>query len=108
TFGPWMLGAFKALAKLRFLRGGLLDPFARTAERKSERALIAEYEETMGEVLAGLGHDNHALAVEIAGLPEHIRGYGHVKERHLAAAEARRAELLETWRHPATPKAAAE
>ena len=48
------------------------------------------------------------VAVEIASVPEHIRGYGHVKDRHLAAAEARRAELLEAWRSPAVPERAAE
>ncbi len=108
TFGPWMLPAFRALAKLRFLRGSALDPFGKSAERRRERALVAEYEETMGDILAGLNHDNHALAVEIAGLPEHIRGYGHVKERHLAAADARRTELLKAWRSPAVPEQAAE
>jgi indolepyruvate ferredoxin oxidoreductase len=92
--------AFKLMAKLRFLRGGMLDIFGYTDERKSERRLIGDYEKTIGELVAALNGDNLALAVEIASIPEHIRGYGHVKEAHLAAAKAKEAELLAQWRNP--------
>ena len=61
---------------------------------------IADYGKTIDELLATLDHDNHALAVEIASLPEHIRGYGHVKERHLAAALTREQQLMAAWRQP--------
>jgi indolepyruvate ferredoxin oxidoreductase len=100
-YGTWVLGAFKLLAKLRGLRGTALDVFGYTAERKGERQLIADYFATVGTLLATLDHDNHALAVEIASVPEQIRGYGHVKERHLAAALIRQEQLMQAWRQPA-------
>jgi indolepyruvate ferredoxin oxidoreductase len=99
-YGTWVFGAFKLLAKLRGLRGTAFDVFGYTAERKGERQLIVDYVRTIDELLAALDHDNHALAVEIASIPEQIRGYGHVKERHLAAAMTRQQQLLQAWRQP--------
>ncbi len=96
-FGPWMFKAFKLLSKLRGLRGGTFDIFGYTEERKMERRLIADYFATVERLLAGLDTDNVALAAEIASIPEHIRGYGHVKEAHLHKAKAREAELLARW-----------
>ena len=104
TFGPWMLKLLALLAKGKRLRGTPLDPFGWLAERRAERQLIVAYESTMGEVLHGLTRDNHALAVEIARLPLEMRGYGHVKARNVAAAKAREAKLLESFRQPATPQ----
>ena len=104
-YGPGMRTAFRWLARLRGLRGTALDPFGRTEERRTERALIGEYRTCIEELLAGLNRDNHALAVEIARLPEQIRGYGHVKARHLAAARTRWAELMDAWRQPAAAPA---
>ena len=77
-----MFRAFKLLAKLKGLRGGALDPFGRTQERRMERELIADYFAQVDELLAKLSRDNLALAVDIASIPEQIRGYGHIKERH--------------------------
>ncbi|WP_312683579.1 indolepyruvate ferredoxin oxidoreductase family protein [Stenotrophomonas chelatiphaga] len=99
-YGPWMLKAFGVLAKLKFLRGGRLDPFGHTAERVGERQLITDYEATVQLLLDGLDDHRLALAVEIASIPEHIRGYGHVKEAHLEKAKAREAALLAQWRNP--------
>jgi len=99
-YGTWVFGAFKLLAKLKGLRGTALDVFGYTAERKSERRLIEDYFKTIDTLLATLDHDNHALAVEIASIPELIRGYGHVKERHLAAAMTRQNDLMQAWRSP--------
>jgi indolepyruvate ferredoxin oxidoreductase len=99
-YGTWVFGAFKLLAKLKGLRGTALDVFGYTAERKGERRLIADYFATIDTLLATLDHDNHALAVEIASVPEHIRGYGHVKERHLAAAMTRQNDLMTAWQQP--------
>ncbi|GLQ06290.1 indolepyruvate ferredoxin oxidoreductase family protein [Sneathiella chinensis] len=107
-FGPWMMKAFSVLAKFRFLRGTALDPFGKTEERKTEVALITEYEATLRELLAGLTADNLALAVEIAEVPEHIRGFGHVKERHLEAARNERAALVDRFRKGETGQIAAE
>ncbi|BBK41237.1 indolepyruvate ferredoxin oxidoreductase [Allostella vacuolata] len=108
AFGPWMMSAFGLLARLRFLRGGVFDPFGRTEERRTERRLIGEYEAAIEQVLAGLGHDNHRLAVDIASIPDRIRGYGHVKEANLKAAKRSEAMLLAAFREPATGMAAAE
>ena len=98
TYGPWMMSAFRVLAKMKGLRGGPLDVFGRTDERKAERALIAQYEALVDELLGKLAPHNYGLAVELASIPEHIRGYGHVKERHIADAKAREAVLLERFR----------
>jgi indolepyruvate ferredoxin oxidoreductase len=105
-FGPWMRGALKMLAKMKGLRGTAFDPFGRTEERRSERALIGEYRACIDELLATLSAENRALAVEIARIPEEIRGYGHVKERHLKAARAKWDALRQRWHTEAQPKAA--
>ena len=98
AFGPWMLTAFRFLARLKGLRGTAFDPFGRTEERRTERALIAEYRETMDEVLRTLGPASLGLAVEIARVPEMIRGYGHVKARHLETARPKWDALMAEWR----------
>ncbi len=96
--GAWMGGVFKVLTHFKFLRGTVFDPFGHSAERKTERALIVEYEHLIDELLALLSTDNHALAVQLASIPEDIRGYGHIKARHLEAARAKKAELLSKLR----------
>jgi indolepyruvate ferredoxin oxidoreductase len=105
-YGTWVFGAFRMLAKLKGLRGTALDVFGYTAERRTERKLIEDYFATIDTLLATLDHENHALAVEIASVPEQIRGYGHVKERHLAAANLRAMQLMDAWRQPARRDAA--
>ena len=97
-YGPWMRTAFGVLARLKGLRGGPLDVFGRTEERRMERALIARYEATVNELLQSLDAGNRALAVEIARLPEDIRGFGHVKLRHVKAVEPRWDALMKRWR----------
>ncbi|MDB5953918.1 indolepyruvate ferredoxin oxidoreductase family protein [Ramlibacter sp.] len=97
-FGPSTYYLFKLLARLKGLRGTALDVFGHSEERRTERALIDEYRQTVQELLAGLQPGNHALAVEIAGLPEKIRGYGHVKARNLAAVRPQWEQLLQQWR----------
>jgi indolepyruvate ferredoxin oxidoreductase len=79
---------------MRRLRGSALDPFARTAERRLERALLAEYEATIRALLPALTPENHAIAVELAALPERIRGFGAVKRAAVDAARAERERLL--------------
>jgi indolepyruvate ferredoxin oxidoreductase len=106
-FGPWMFRAFKVLAKFKGLRGGALDVFGYTAERKMERKLIDDYFATVDELLARLGRDNHSLAVEIASIPEQIRGYGHIKEANFEKAKAAQTRLMAQWSAPAIPKIAA-
>jgi indolepyruvate ferredoxin oxidoreductase len=100
-YGPWMMKAFGVLAKFKGLRGTALDVFGYTAERKSERALIGEYRDTVTGLLPRLTADNLTQAVAIASIPEDIRGYGHVKERHLLAAKQKEASLLASFGKPA-------
>ena len=97
-FGPSMLTGFRWLAKLKGLRGTAFDVFGRSEERKAERALIGEYTASIDELLASLNAGNLALATEIARIPEEIRGYGHVRERHLASARPKWAALMTEWR----------
>ena len=85
-FGPWMLTAFKLLAKLKGLRGTAFDVFGRSDERRMERALIGEYKASIETLLINLTAENHASAVLVARIPEIIKGYGHVKERNVRAA----------------------
>jgi indolepyruvate ferredoxin oxidoreductase len=99
-FGPWMMQAFGMLAKLKFLRGTAFDVFGRTAERKTERALIGQYRQTMGELLPRLTADNLSKVIAIASIPEDIRGYGHIKERNLQAAKEKEAALLSAFETP--------
>ena len=103
SFGPWMMSAFGVLAKLKFLRGTAFDPFGYSHERKVERKLIADYETLLEELMAKLTPVNHPLAVALAAIPEKIRGYGHVKARHLDAAKADEAALLEQFRSGKPP-----
>jgi len=106
SFGPWMRRALGVLGGLKGLRGGALDLFGKTQERRVERALIVEYRACIEELLAGLTPERLALAAEIARIPEDIRGYGHVKERHLKAARAKWDGLMAQWRSTAQRAAA--
>lgn len=98
AFGPWMMRAFGLLARGKSLRGGWLDIFGYSAERRGERALIGQYEALLDELCASLTPANHALALALAEIPEKIRGFGHVKARRLQAAKAEEAALLAQWR----------
>jgi indolepyruvate ferredoxin oxidoreductase len=101
-FGPAMLTGFRLLARLKGLRGSALDLFGKTEERRQERALIGQYKASIEEVLQTLGPDNHATALEIARIPELIKGFGHVKERHLQTARRAWDDALSRFRHPPT------
>jgi indolepyruvate ferredoxin oxidoreductase len=98
AYGAWILSAMNLLARFKFLRGTAFDPFGKTAERKMERRLIEEYEQTIEELLRGLSKKNHALAVEIARIPEQIRGYDLVKQKHVESAKSQKNELLNEFR----------
>jgi indolepyruvate ferredoxin oxidoreductase len=107
-FGPWMLSAFRLLAKLKGLRGTAFDPFGYMAERRQERGLIRDYEGLIDELLGALSPANHSLAVKLASIPDDIRGYGHVKGAYLAKARRKQHDLLAQWRHPPVLTQAAE
>jgi len=97
-YGPWMLHALRLLARMKFLRGTAFDPFSRTAERRMERRLLAEYETLLDDLVERLDATNYDTAVELANVPEQIRGFGHVKKVSVGRAKARKAELLTRWR----------
>jgi indolepyruvate ferredoxin oxidoreductase len=103
TLGPWMLPAFRMLAKFKFLRGTALDIFGYSQERRTERKLIADYEALLAEIMDKLDAENHHIAVGLANIPEKIRGFGHVKARHLVAAKADEAALLDQFRSGHAP-----
>lgn len=105
-FGPWMYFALSALKHFKFLRGGPLDPFGRTEERRLERKLIADYKERILEAAGQLAAENLAAAVEIASIPDEIRGYGPVKLASIKKAEDRYAALAGSYKESAADKAA--
>jgi indolepyruvate ferredoxin oxidoreductase len=107
-YGPWMFKAFKLLASMRRLRGTKLDIFGYSEERRMERRLIEDYVALVQDLASKLDRSNHAIAVELAAIPEEIRGFGHVKDRHLKAAKEKETRLLEAFRNPAAPALAAE
>ena len=97
-FGPWLTPLLSVLARLKFLRGTPFDPFGHSAERRIERALILRYRALIETVLSGLTADRLELALEIARLPEDIRGFGPVKQRYLADFERHEAALVARWK----------
>jgi indolepyruvate ferredoxin oxidoreductase len=102
VFGPWMMSAFALLAKFKGLRGTALDVFGYTAERKMERQLIADYEALVNDLLGQTTAANYDTAVDLAGIPEHIRGFGHVKHAHYVEARKRWESLLVQFQNPAS------
>jgi indolepyruvate ferredoxin oxidoreductase len=108
VYGRWMLSAMSVLASLKGLRGTAFDIFGRTEERRQERRLIEDYVALVAQVCDGLTAENHAIAVDLLSVPEQIRGYGHVKQEHLARARSREAQLLEAFRDPEAARTAAE
>ncbi|WP_434034009.1 indolepyruvate ferredoxin oxidoreductase family protein [Cupriavidus sp. a3] len=102
-FGSWMWTAFRLLAKLKCLRGTRLDPFGWTGERMMERQLIAEYRKQVHFLLQNLTKDNHSVAVEIAALPEEIRGFGHVKDAAVGVYRSKVAAALQQFKAQRAP-----
>jgi indolepyruvate ferredoxin oxidoreductase len=94
AYGPWIATAYKLLARAKRLRGTALDIFGYTAERRGERAAIAEFEALVRRIVALLTPETRAAAMELARLPQHVRGFGHVKERNAQAAAVRQLRLL--------------
>jgi len=95
-FGAWMLTVFKILARLRGLRGTRFDLFGLTAERKMERALIAEFEQLIDELLPALREDRLQDATQLVTLYMNIRGYGSVKEESAEQVRLQVAKGLQT------------
>jgi indolepyruvate ferredoxin oxidoreductase len=104
--GGWMFSVLKVMAKMKGLRGGALDLFGKTAERKMERALIGEYRELVLGVLPKLSAATQGTVQKIAELPEMIRGYGPVKDRNVAQYRVEREKLLAELNAPVVAMAA--
>ena len=103
-YGTWMFKAFQRVAKLKGLRGGALDFFGKSEERRTERALIEEYIAQLDDIVGKLTAGNHAAAVALASVPDEIRGYGHVKKKSLLAAKKLHVERLQAFRNPSSGK----
>ncbi|CAB3785318.1 hypothetical protein LMG28688_02007 [Paraburkholderia caffeinitolerans] len=99
-FGPWVLPALRALARMKGLRGTSLDVFGHTAERRGERQLIADYLALVEEFCTTLDAERLTAALKLAGIPDDIRGFGHVKENNIRAAASKREQLLREYRNP--------
>ena len=108
--GRWLMPMLSVLKRGKILRGTPFDPFGKQQDRKLERQLIAAYEADLAAIEARLDRSNLAVAVELASLPQSIRGFGHIKMRSYDAASARRPLLLEKLvsDHPLEPAKAAE
>ncbi|MCZ4587620.1 indolepyruvate ferredoxin oxidoreductase family protein [Rhodococcus opacus] len=92
--GPWFRPVYRVLVALRRVRGTPMDPFGVGTVRRIERELITEYRSIIEHLLAGLRSDNHALAVEIAALPDLVRGYESIKLANVALYRAKASELM--------------
>jgi indolepyruvate ferredoxin oxidoreductase len=103
AFGGWMLDyGFPVLAKLKGLRGTSLDLFGYSEERRMERKLIADYEAGLDRLLGGLTPARLPLAIQLAQVPQQIRGFGHVKDASVAVAKAEEGKLWKAWEQVAT------
>ncbi len=106
-FGGWVRPLFQMLARMKFLRGTAFDAFGYTAERKMERSLISTYETTIDRLIENLSPDNHAMAIEIASLPDKIRGYGHIKEKNVEDTLANLEVMMERYQSSSSSQSVA-
>jgi len=106
-YGPWIATAYRWLAKAKRLRGTPLDIFGYTEERRGERAAISEFESLMRRVADELTAERQAVALELARIPQTVRGFGHVKEHNRLAAQARQQRLLAEFEQPGPRQARA-
>ena len=96
--GGWMLDlAFPLMARMRGLRGGSLDLFGYTDERRMERGLLADYEAAIAKIVSGLTSERLPTATQIAAIPQKIRGYGHIKDASVGPAKAEEKALWGRW-----------
>jgi indolepyruvate ferredoxin oxidoreductase len=99
-FGAWMFNAFSLLAKLKWVRGTGLDVFGHTEERRMERQLITDYEALVADMVGTVNASNYAVALKLVSLPEQLRGFGHVKEKHLKLMNAQWSVLRQEYSNP--------
>jgi indolepyruvate ferredoxin oxidoreductase len=100
-FGPWILPLLKVLQGFKGLRGGPLDPFGYTAERRMERRLIGEYRALIQGVAERISEANLPTAIKIAAAASAIAGFGPVKDEGVAKYRAEVENLLVAFDHPA-------
>jgi indolepyruvate ferredoxin oxidoreductase len=100
AFGAWIVPVFRVLARMRFLRGTAFDIFGYSAERGLERDLIAGYEKDVAHILSILSPLTLDTSIEILSLPDRVRGYGPVKEKAVADAKVRYAQLAADLANP--------
>ncbi|MEZ5845040.1 MAG: indolepyruvate ferredoxin oxidoreductase family protein [Hyphomicrobiaceae bacterium] len=108
TLGPWVLPLLRLLARGKHLRGTAFDLFGRTAERRLERRMIADYEILLDRIAVKLGPSTHATAVQLAALPMDVKGFGHVKLAAHRRAQDKERALLAELEAPAPVRMAAE
>jgi indolepyruvate ferredoxin oxidoreductase len=99
-FGPWMQSAFGWMKKFKSLRGGSLDFFGKTEERRQERQMIEDYIKELDAICTALSPVNYSAAVALASVPDEVRGYGHVKEKSIVEANALREQRAQAFRNP--------
>jgi indolepyruvate ferredoxin oxidoreductase len=92
-----MMGFLRLLAKGKVLRGTTFDLFGYQAERRQERQLIADYEGLVRGVLPQLGRLNYDIAVQLAAVPDQIRGFGHVKDKSIQDAKTAQDRLIRAF-----------
>ena len=97
NFGSWIMVLFKFIGIFKFLRGTYFDPFAYLDERKIERLLINDYKDRILEICSKLTKDNYTLAVEIASIPDQIRGFGYIKNRNIEIAKSCEDRLMSAF-----------
>ena len=97
TFGPWMMRAFGVLSRLKGLRATPFDVFGYTEERRTERALRDDYQQLVLALAQGLSPNKLGQAIELANVVEPIKGFGHVRAKHMAAARSRWQALWQAW-----------
>ena len=98
TYGAWMMPVFKQLAKFKFLRGSAMDIFGHSTERRAERQLRDDYLNNLSQSLPHLNAENHTTLLELARLPEQLRGYGHIKEAGIEHYQQRCDKLMRTFK----------
>ena len=93
-----MMFGLRVLSKLKILRGTPLDFFGLQDQRRMERTLIGEYESVLRDLMGGLTPANYDLAVQIAMLPQKMRGYGHVKQKAVREVKKMQEQMLADFR----------
>jgi indolepyruvate ferredoxin oxidoreductase len=99
-FGGWMLSALKLASKFKVLRHTPLNPFSYSAERKEDKELLQQYKTVLNQIISGLTEENKDVALEMARVPEFVRGYGHVRTESVEAAQRRWNTLDNHFKNP--------